>query len=319
LLDAARGCDGAVTKKLEFGFRDASSLSGIIKYAQGLLAKAVDYFDVGLTEFIPCSNGMLRLSDHQLLVFSPNYRRRNKLAVAFDPTATCPLFLDTLMRPALDRDELDLLQRWCGLVLVGKNIAQRILLLLGTAGGGKGTFIRVLVGIIGARNMGALRTQLLCERFEMGRFSGKTLLYGADVPDDFLNHRGASVLKALTGGDPVTLEFKNSNEAPAIVCNFNIVVTCNSRLTVHLEGDTAAWRRRLAIIEYRNPKPENVITDLSEQILAREASGVLNWMLEGLEKVRADGWQLHLIPGQQKVMDDLLLESESTSSLPPRV
>ena len=109
----------------------------------------------------------------------------------------------------------------------------------------------------------------------------------------------------------MTLEFKNSNEAPAIICKFNIVVTCNSRLTVHLEGDTAAWRRRLGMIEYHKPKPENVIADLSERILAREASGVLNWMLKGLEKVRADSWQLHLTSAQQQLVDDLLLESDS--------
>jgi putative DNA primase/helicase len=311
LLDAARACDGAVTKKLEFGFRDSASLTGVVKHAQGLLAKPHDYFDVGLTEFIPCRNGMLRLSDKKLLPFSPSYRRRNKLAVAFDPAATCPLFLDTLMRPALDADDLDLLQRACGLFLIGENLAQRILLLTGTAGGGKGTFVRVLVAIIGASNVGALRTQLLGERFELGRFLGKTLLYGADVPDNFLNHRGASILKALTGGDPVTLEFKNSNEAPGIICKFNIVVTCNSRLTVHLEGDTAAWRRRLGMIEYHKPKPEKVIADLSERIFAREASGVLNWMLKGLEKVHADSWQLHLTSAQQQLVDDLLLESDS--------
>ena len=311
LLDAARACNGAVTKKLEFGFRDSASLIGILKHAQGQLAKPDDYFDVGLTEFIPCRNGMLRLSDRQLLGFSPSYRRRNKLGVAFDPAAKCPLFLDALMRPALDSDNLDLLQRACGLFVIGVNIAQRIMLLTGTAGGGKGTFIRVLVGIIGAANVGALRTQLLCERFELGRFLGRTLLYGADVPDNFLNHRGASILKSLTGGDPVTLEFKNSNEVPGIVCKFNIIVTCNSRLTVRLEGDTGAGRRRLANIEYHNPKPEKVIADLSEQILAHEASGVLNWMLEGEKKIRADGWQLHLTAPQQKLVDDLLLESES--------
>jgi len=313
LLDASRACRGAVTKKLEFGFRDSASLVGVVKHAQGLLAKPHDFFAAGLTEFLPCRNGMLRLSDRELLGFSPSYRRRNKLGVAFDPAAKCPLFLDTLMRPALCHEELDLLQRCCGLALIGENLAQRILLLTGTAGGGKGTFIRVLLGIIGATNVGSLRTQLLGERFELGRFLGKTLLYGADVSDDFLNHRGASILKALSGGDPVTLEFKNSNESPGIVCKFNIVVTCNSRLAVHLEGDTAAWRRRLAIIEYRNPKPQEVIADLSERILAQEASGVLNWMLAGLEKIRADGWQLHLTSEQQKIVDDLLLESESQS------
>jgi putative DNA primase/helicase len=137
------------------------------------------------------------------------------------------------------------------------------------------------------------------------------LLYGADVPENFLNQRGASVIKALTGGDPVTLEFKRSNESPSIICRFNAVVTCNSRLTVHLEGDTEAWRRRLAIINYEKPKPTTVIADLSEKILANEASGVLNWMIEGLEKIRADGWQMTLTKAQQKIVDNLLLESES--------
>src|SRR6478609_6687050 len=73
---------------------------------------------------------------------------------------------------------------------------------------------RVIVGIIGATNVGTLRPDLLAERFELGRLLGKSLLYGADVPDNFLNCKGASVLKALTGGDPATLELKLSNERP---------------------------------------------------------------------------------------------------------
>jgi hypothetical protein len=64
----------------------------------------------------------------------------------------------------------------------------------------------------------------------------------------FFNQRGVSVLKSLTGYDPVTLEFKRSNECPLIICRFNVIVTCNSRLTVHLEGDTEAWWRRLILL-----------------------------------------------------------------------
>jgi P4 family phage/plasmid primase-like protien len=312
LLECARACrgDGCETKTLEFRFRDSANLTGVLKKARGLLAVPHDFFSTNLSEFIPCANGMLRLQDRTLLPFSPSYRRRNKLAVPFDAIAKCPLFLDTLMRPALDPDELDLLQRWCGLALIGENLAQRLLILDGTAGGGKGTFIRVLSGIIGQVNLASLRTQLLGERFELGRFIGKTLLYGADVPSDFLNQKGASVLKSLTGGDPVTLEFKNSNESPSITCKFNVIVTCNSRLTVRLEGDTEAWRRRLAVIEYRKPKPDKVIADLDQRILANEGSGVLNWMLEGLDKLRADGWQLNLNARQQAIVDNLLLESD---------
>jgi P4 family phage/plasmid primase-like protien len=312
LLKCARECKGpgCDTQALEFRFRDSASLAGVVKKARGVLEEGHDFFSTDLTNLIPCANGMLRLSDMTLLPFSPSYRRRNKLAVPFDPTAKCPLFLDTLMRPALDDDYLDLSQRWCGLALLGENLAQKILILFGTAGGGKGTFVRVVNGVIGQANLVSLRPQLLTERFELGRFVGKTLLYGADVPENFLNQRGASVLKSLTGYDPVTVEFKNSNESPSVIGRFNVIVTCNSRLAVHLEGDTDAWRRRLAIIDYNRPKSERVIADLDQRILTTEASGVLNWMLAGLKKLRADGWQLHLTPAHQRLVDDLLLESD---------
>jgi P4 family phage/plasmid primase-like protien len=312
LLQCARACEETFdTQSLEFKFRDSANLRGVLSRARGLLEVKQGFFETELVKFVPCNNGMLRVAGRVLLPFAPSYRRRNKLAVAYDPAATCPLFLDTLLRPALEPDALDLLQRWCGLALIGVNLAQRLVILTGTAGGGKGTLIRVINGIIGPTNVGTLRPDLLGERFELGRLLGKSLLYGADVPDNFLNCKGASVLKSLTGGDPLTLEFKGTNERPEIICRFNAIVTCNSRLTVRLEGDAEAWRRRLAIIEYQKPKPETIIADLSERILATEGSGVLNWMLDGLDKIQADGWLLRLAPAQQKVVDDLLLESDA--------
>jgi putative DNA primase/helicase len=164
LLECARACDASCdVKGLEFGFRSTAKMSGVLKKARGLLQVPPGYFANDLTKFIPCANGMLRLEDKTLLPFSPTYRRRNKLAVPFDPSGKCPLFLDGLMRQALDSDDLDLLQRWCGLALIGENLAQKILILTGTAGGGKGTFIRVLTGVIGEMNMASLRTQFLAE------------------------------------------------------------------------------------------------------------------------------------------------------------
>jgi phage/plasmid-associated DNA primase len=78
----------------------------------------------------------------------------------------------------------------------------------------------------------------------LGRFLGRTVLYGADVGSDFLNCGGASVLKSLTGGDPMTLEFKTTNARPEITCAFNAILTTNAHLRVRLQGDAEAWRRR---------------------------------------------------------------------------
>jgi putative DNA primase/helicase len=231
--------------------------------------------------------------------------------VEYQEGAYCPRFMETLLKPALNPGDVSLVQRWAGLALIGKNRSQKMLLLTGTAGGGKSTLVSVIMGIIGGGNVGQLRTEFLGDRFEIGRLIGKTLLYGADVAENFLCKGTASNLKSLTGGDLMTAEFKNSNESPQIKCQFNIIVTSNSRLTVYLEGDSDAWRRRLMIVNYCRPKPQFPIPDLAERILAEEGPGVLNFMLEGLDLLRSANWSLLLNDEQQLRVDDLLLESDS--------
>lgn len=180
-------------------------------------------------------------------------------------------------------------------------------------GRGQRNFNSHLKGIIGEANIGSLRTDQLGQRFEIGRLTGHTLLYGADVSANFLSNESSSYLKSLTGGDPITVEHKGSMDSPSLTCEFNIVVTCNSRLVVHLEGDVDAWRRRIKIITYKKPKPANAIPDLDKLILKDEASGVLNWMLDGLYALHSANWQLVLSSDQKARVDELLLESDSVN------
>ena len=109
----------------------------------------------------------------------------------------------------------------------------------------------------------------------------------------------------------MTAEFKNSNEAPQVKRQFNVIVTNNSRLTVYLEGDADAWRRRLVIVKYERAKPSVPIPNLAETIVAEEGPSVLNFMLEGLDALREVGWELRLNQAQQARVDNLLLESDS--------
>jgi P4 family phage/plasmid primase-like protien len=314
LLACARACKkDCDVDALEFSLRDSSALAGAVKRAKSLLTVPDNFFAGGMEEFLPVGNGVLRISDRTLLPFSPKYHFRNKVAVNYVPGAKCPTFENVLLSKSLDFDDISLLQRGCGLALVGRNISQAMFILSGTAGAGKGTFIRVLKDIIGAENIGSLRTEHLNQRFEIGRLIDRPLLYGADVPANFLSKETAAMLKSLTGGDPITVEIKGSMVSPSLNCEFNIFVTSNSRLVVHLEGDVAAWQRRLKIIRYEKPKPANVIPDLDKKILETEASGVLNWMLDGLYALRAANWQLALSPVQKTRVDELLLESDSVN------
>ena len=311
LLRCSSDSEGVDDSRLKFKLRDSARTKGVVERARGVLCVPDNYFRPDEADFIACANGMLRLQDLQLLPFSPAYRRRNKLGVAYIAEATCPTFLETLLSPALDADDLDLLQRWCGQALTGINFGQRIMMISGTAGSGKGTLIRILRAIIGGRNVGSLRPRHLADRFEIGRHLDKTLLYGADVSENFLSVEGASALKSLTGGDPVTAERKGSNATPELVCRFNVVVTANMLPTIKLEGDVEAWRRRLLVLIFGNEQPEVPIFDLPDRIIEQEGSGVLNWMLEGQRRGIVEGWRFPLTPRQQARVNSLLAESDS--------
>ncbi|MBN2499547.1 MAG: hypothetical protein JXB38_02205 [Anaerolineales bacterium] len=313
MLQCHRACQthSCNSSELAFKRREEKNLWGVIKKAKAILKVEQDFFADDYTELLPCVNGVLRLRDRHLMQFEPQYQLRHKLSVPYRPKEKCNKFLDTLLDRALDLEDIELLQQWCGMLLTGKNHAQMLLILTGTAGGGKGTIVRVLHGILGTGNVGMLRTQLLETRFEIGRCSGKMLLYGSDVNEDFLNHRGASMIKSLIGGDPLNAEFKGSNKTPEMEGCFNMILTCNSHLKIKLQGDEEAWRRRLLIIELHKEKPKCPIYDLSEQILEHEASGVLNWMIEGYRKIRKNRMVIKLTSDQQKRVDDILLESAS--------
>ena len=133
-----------------------------------------------------------------------------------------------------------------------------------------------------------LRTDCLNERFETYRYRGKTLLIGPDVRGDFLMERGASMLKVLVGGDPISAEGKGLNGDFPMFGTFNIVVTCNSRLRLRLEGDAGAWRRRLLVVRYEKPPPAKRVLDFDHVLLRDEGSGILRWAMAGFVKLQTE-------------------------------
>jgi len=262
------------------------------------------------------ANGMLDLTVQPplLLEFSKEFYSRNQCPITLGKGAACPEFEQRLLQSALDQDDIGLLQRWCGAALLGDNFAQKMMLLTGTSAGGKSTLVEVLTQIIGPDNIIELRPPLLNERFEIGRFLGKTLLSGKDVPGDFLGTPGAAALKKLVGHDTLTGEKKMSNGIFPLKGTFDAVITSNSRLRVHLDGDAEAWRRRLLIIPYTKPKPDQPIRDFAGVLIREEAPGILNWMLRGavahLAEL-ADCGDFVLTQQQKDRIDDLLCESDS--------
>jgi len=189
-----------------------------------------------------------------------------------------------------------------------------MMILSGTAGGGKGTIVNIIHGVIGERNIHQLRTEHLGSRFETSFYHDKTLLCGADVEPNFLNTPAAHPQKALTGIDLMTPEHKGSSMSNLLRGDFNILVTCNSRLMVKLQGDAEAWARRLLWVEFNQPKAAKPIHGFDAWLLRHEGSGILNWMLEGAVRLLAvldEHEPFPLTAEQRERVDNLLSESDA--------
>lgn len=294
--------------------RNAPRLAAIIAQLKGIAEQRDAFKKNG--RFLHLANGVLDLSGDTpvLLPFSPDFRSRNASPIAYDPGATCPRFLDELILPAVHPEDVSVIQKYLGLSLLGRNIIQRLLILDGQAGRGKSQLSIVYQHLVGLVNCTQLRTEHLNERFELYRFLRKTLLAGVDVQADFLSARGAPVLKALVGGDIMDAEQKGGTGCFPIEGTFNVVITCNSRLRVRLEGDVGAWRRRLLIVRYEAPPPTKKIPDFGAHLVKTEGSGILNWAIEGLGDLLNDVARfgdIALTPRQSGVVDSLLAESDS--------
>ena len=236
---------------------------------------------------------------------------RNQINAAYDPKAKAVRFMDELLKPVLDADEIEVLLQYAAQVVMGENLAEKILVITGLAGAGKSVVVNIIEEIIGKQNVTQLRTECLHGWYETSRYIGRTLLVGKDVPPNFLRNRGASQLKALTGKDRINTEAKHSNAVGEIEGKFNVIVTSNSNQPLLLQNDRDAWERRMLTITFKGKPPKNPIPKFDELLLREERSGILNEVLRRLETILANGGKIEPSEAQKRAIADLLDESES--------
>lgn len=311
MLEASRQANVFALQKQ----RSATKLNNVITHLRGIAERRGAFAES--RRFIHLANGVMVFDggDAELRPFAPEYRSRNRSPIAFDEHAKCDRFLNELVIPAVHSEDVELLQKFAGMYLLGYNPAQRLLILDGGAGRGKTQFANAMQGVVGMVNVTQLRTKHLAERFELYRYLKKTLLVGVDVEADFLSTKGAAVLKGLVGGDWFDAEQKGGTGSFQLQGTFNVMITSNARLRVRLQGDLGAWRRRINIVRYEAPPPAKKIPDFGAYLVKVEGSGILNWALLGAQMVLNEipdaGGDFRLTERQRGIVDSLLAESDS--------
>jgi phage/plasmid-associated DNA primase len=96
--------------------------------------------------------------------------------------------------------------------------------------------------------------------------------------------------------------------------NFPLVLACNGKPKIHVDQDSDAWLRRLVVLSFKKPDHDQHIGKMGELILKTEASGILNWLLEGRAKLAKDKLQLTQTTEQKARAVNLLLGSDSPAA-----
>jgi len=108
---------------------------------------------------------------------------------------------------------------------------------------------------------------------------------------------------------------KYGNDKVPLHCNFNVLMTSNCHLTLNLQGDRAAYERRICLLRCGRQTPKHIIPKFCEILVALEASGIANFALDGLKADMAREWMFPLTAKHRCYIEDLLCESESVNAL----
>ncbi len=259
---------------------------------------------------IVLENGILNLDNYSLIPHDPEWLSLTKFPVRYNKDAQCPGILRFISQIAR-KEDIPLLQEWVGYNLwIFGYPAQKAMLLVGDGGNGKSTFIGILEALIGRQNRSAVSLHELEEnRFAKADLFGKASNLYPDLPDRDL--KGTGMFKMLTGGDPIRAEDKNI-KAWTFHNVAKLTFSCNA--VPRVPEDSTAFFRRWFIVEFpysfEGTKQED--RDLKERLTTdkEEMSGFLNWALEGLQRLRANGWKFSNGKTVDIVKEDYIVRSD---------
>lgn len=202
--------------------------------------------------------------------------------VAFDPAATCPRWEAFLARIMDGNDNLiRFLQRAVGYTLTGMTGEQALFFLYGVGANGKSTFLEVVRAMMGDHATAAdfstfQRKDTDGARNDLARLAGARMVSAVEAERG--KPMAESVLKQITGGDPIAARFlfKEYFEYNPV---FKLWIAANHRQ--HISGtDHGIWRR-IKLIPFTVTIPEQERDPGLKQKLMAELPGILGWALRG--------------------------------------
>jgi len=230
-------------------------------------------------------NGLLDIETGIMQGHTPEVLSVVQSETAFIPEATCPLWLQTIEEIIPDPNTRTLLAQIYGYCLTPDNSFHRGFIFFGQGANGKSVVTDVLLALLGWQNCSALHLNDFKDKFRLAGLADKLVNFSTEV-----EARGLvadSMIKAIISGDPLTAEHKN---LPAFTFRpfVKLIVSCN-RLPATSDKSHGYFRRWCVMPFTQTFDRDKRDKRRAERIIREELSGVLNWAIAGLARLKADG------------------------------
>jgi putative DNA primase/helicase len=257
------------------------------------MAATLEDFDVNLDLF-NCSNGTLNLLTREFWQHSPKDLLTRKSPVRYDAEATCPVWRRCIERWITDAETREFIQEIVGVTLSGRVYEEFFMFLYGEGNNGKSRFLGIVEFLLGTyfhktkaetvmqsrqkRNASAPAQEILELKGARG--------VGTHEIDE-KQEVSTTLIKDLTGRDSITARGVYAKRETTFSPQFTLWMFGNGKPLIN-DPSGGMWRRP-KLINFGAPIPVSERDPQLTEKLKCEASGILNWALEGLARVEARG------------------------------
>lgn len=188
-----------------------------------------------------------------------------------------------------DQETIDYIQKAVGYSLTGSTREQVMFVLLGGGRNGKSLFVNTIAEILGSYTKNIQASSLMAKHYDtvnndIAQLQGARVVTATEPNKGFRFDEG--LIKQLTGGDPISARFLYG-EFFEYYPKFKLWLTTNYRPIIN-GVDDGIWRR-IVLVPFDVQIPaDKVDPDLKYKLL-REASGILDWAVQGAIKWQEEG------------------------------
>ena len=236
-------------------------------------------------------NGVVDLRTGSFSQPRPEDRISKQAGAAYDPSEECPRFQRFMAEVQPDAEVRSFLQRWAGYVLTGDISELKWLFCYGSGANGKTVFASVLSKLLGDYMFHADSALLTKNKHEneaarqIAQLPGKRFISANETSrgDVFDDER----VKRLVSQEPLNARFLH-REAFNFYPTGKLMLQGNHR-PIAQDDSHGFWRRMVLVCFPVSLEGDKVIRDLDQTIFREEASGILNWAIDGCRQWRERG------------------------------